>query len=193
MRRASAVTLVLLGCGGRAAPPAQRAAQDTARGEAAVDTTFPTPRRGTLAAHSAGPGGLGGEWDARAASCANPRTLQLLARGDTVDLLIVLWLPADSTAAGPYAVVGPLDSTIAPRIARMGVQRMLYADASYRALRGTVWLERLDQRATGRFDVVLDQSVSHDQARYLGAFSAVPVDSAPEPVCRAARQDSTAR
>jgi len=143
-----------------------------------------------LAAHPAGPGGLGGEWEARAARCTDPKTLQVLARGDTVDVLIVLWLPADSAPAGPYTVLGPQDSTVAPRTARMGAQRMLYADVSYQASGGTVWLERLDQWASGRFDLVLDESISHSQVRYLGTFSAVPVDSAPEPVCRPAPRDS---
>jgi hypothetical protein len=118
----------------------------------------------------------------------------VLAQGDTVDLLIVLWLPADSAAEGPYPVLGPLDSTLAPRTARVGAQRWLYADLAYRALQGTVWLERLDRHATGRFDVVLDESISHDQARHLGVFNAVPVDSAPEPLCRPAQpagQDSS--
>jgi hypothetical protein len=112
--------------------------------------------------------------------------LQVLAQGDTVDLLIVLWLPTDSAAEGAYPVLGPLDTTAAPRTARVGAQRWLYADLAYRALRGTVWLERLDRQAVGRFDVVLDESISHDQARYLGAFNAVPVDTAPQPVCRPA-------
>lgn len=190
MRGGAAVTLLLLACGGGAAPPAKQATGDSARGGPPVDTTFPTARRGMLAAHPAGLGGLGGEWSARAARCANPSMLQVLARGDTVDLLIVLWLPADSAATGSYPVLSPSDSTVAPRTARMGAQRMLYADLSYRASGGTVWLERLDRWASGRFDVVLDESMSHDQVRYLGTFSAVPVDSAPEPACRPAPRDS---
>jgi hypothetical protein len=124
------------------------------------------------------------EWAAEAASCADPKTLQLLARGDTVDLLAVLRLPPDSAPEGPYTVLGPLDSSVAPRTARVGAQRWLYADLAYRALRGTVWLERLDREVTGRFDLVLDESISHEETRFLGAFTAVPVDSAADPVCR---------
>lgn len=116
--------------------------------------------------------------------------LQVLARGDTVDLMIVLWLPAGDTAApGSYAVL-PTDSAAAPRTARVGAQRMLYADVSYRGQRGTVWLERLDQQASGRFDVVLEGSPTNDHFRYLGRFTAVPVDSTPGPQCRAAERDS---
>ncbi len=190
MRTLPAVTLTVLACGGNGSPPAQRAGPDTTHGQPAADTTFPTARPGMLVAHPAERGALGGEWAARAARCADPGTLQLLARGDTVDLLIVLWLPRDSAPTGPYTILGPLDSTVSPRTARMGLQRMLYADLSYRALRGTVWLESLDQRASGRFDVVLDESISHEQVRYLGRFNGVPVDSAPEPVCQPVRPDS---
>lgn len=195
MRRASAVALLLVACGGRAAaPPAQEVSRDTVGTRTSVDTTFPKARRGALVARPVGRGGLGGEWKARAASCADPKALQLMARGDTADLLIVLWLPADSAAEGPYTVLGPLDSTVAPRTARVGAQRWLYAELAYRALQGTVWLERLEREATGRFDVVLDESISHEQARYLGAFNAVPVDSAPELLCQPAQpggRDST--
>lgn len=189
------VVLLLLACGGRtAAPPAQEASRDTAGAGAWVDTTFPTPRRGALVARPIAPVGPAWEWDARAASCADPRTLQLLARGDTVDLLIVLQLPADSAAEGRYAVLGSLDSAVAPRTARVGAQGWMYADLAYRALRGTVWLEGLDRHATGRFDVVLEESISHEQTRYLGAFNAVPVDSARGPLCEPAQpagRDST--
>lgn len=187
MRKVSTLTLLLLACGPRAAaPPAQEASQDTTDRGIPADTTYPTPGRGALVAHPVGRGTLGGEWEARAARCADPRTLQLTARGDSVDLLIVLWLPPDSSAEGPYTVLSPLDSTVAPGTARVAAQRWLYTDLAYRALRGTVWLERLDRRATGRFDLLMDETISHDQTRYLGAFNSVPVDSAPEPVCRLA-------
>lgn len=165
---------------------------DTGHVQPVVDTTFPAPRPGMLVARPAERGSLGGAWRVRVGSCADPRSLQLLARGDTVDLLLVLWLPQDSAPTGAYTIREPADSSVAPRTARMGVQRLLYADVSYRAWRGTAWLERLDRQASGRFDVVLDESVSHDQVRYLGTFSAVPVDSAPEPVCRPLRRDSVA-
>jgi hypothetical protein len=189
VRKASAVALFLVACGGRAAaPPAQEARQDTAGGGATVDTTFPAPRRGGLVARPIDPVGPAWEWEARAARCVDPKTLQLLARGDTVDLLIVLWLPADSAPEGSYAVLGPQDSTVAPRTARVGAQRWLYADLAYRALRGTVWLERLDRQATGRFDVVFEESISHEPMRYLGAFNTVPVDSAADAACRPAQR-----
>ncbi len=188
-----AVVPLLVACGGgAAAPPVEQPSGDTAGLQPAVDTTYPAPKRGALIAHSALPGGLNGEWTPQAALCAAPRSLQLLARGDTVDILLLLWLPADGAATGEYAVPGPLDSTAAPRTARVGVQRMQYADLAYRGLSGTVRLERLDRRATGRFDVLLDETVSHERVRYLGVFEGVPVDSAPEALCQPARRDSTA-
>jgi len=190
VRTVLAATLVLLACRGGASPPARQPTQDTVHSESAADTAFPTPRRGMLAAHPVGPGALGGEWAARATHCADPRMLQVLARGDTVDLLIVLWLPADSVPSGSYAVLAP-DSVAAPRTARVAAQRMLYADVSYRGQQGTVWLERLDQWATGRFDVVMEGSPTNDHLRYLGRFSAVPVDSASGAECRVAGRDSS--
>lgn len=181
MRRA-ALALLLVACG------AEQAARDTVppAGEALVDTSYPTPRRGALVARAVTERALDGRWTARGTACPNSPALQLLARGDTVDVLILLRLPHDETAPGGYKVLGPLDSADAPRTARVAVQRMQYVDLAYRGFEGMVWLERLNRSATGRFDIVLDEAVSHDRVRYLGVFDAVPVDSGSAAVCAAA-------
>ncbi len=191
--RFPAVALVLAACGGEAAtPPVAPPVRDAAEVKPVLDTTFPAPRRGALMAHGAAAGVLGAEWTPEAKVCSGPRSLQLLGLGDTVDILLVLRLPPQGAGTGRYAVLGPPDSTDLPRTVRVGVQRIQYVDLAYRGLRGTVWLDRLDRRATGRFDMVLQELVSHDEVRYLGAFNAVPVNSAPEPLCRPAPRDSAA-
>lgn len=191
--RLLAAALLFAGCGGGAgAPPAEQPVRDTANLKPALDTTYPTPKRGGLIAHGATAGALGAQWTPEAEVCAAPGSLQVLGLGDTVDILLVLRLPTEGRATGTYSVLGPLDSTDAPRTARVGVQRIQFLDLAYRSLRGTVRLDRLDRRAGGRFDVVLEELVSHEEVRYLGAFNAVPVDSAPAPRCRAAPRDSAA-
>ncbi len=180
----AAIALLLVACG------AEHAARDTIppapAGETAADTSYPTPRRGALVARAVTERALDGHWTARGTACPSPPAFQLLARGDTVDVLILLRLPQDEAAPGGYKVLGPLDSTDAPRTARVGVQRMQYVDLAYRGFEGTVWLERLDRSATGRFDIVLDEAVSHDRVRYLGVFDAVPVDSGSAAACTVA-------
>lgn len=189
--RFAAWLLVLAACGGgRASAPDAAAAGDTAPPvPAAPDTAYPAPRRGALIARSAFPGPLSGEWQPRAGVCGGLPSFQLLARGDSVDVLVVLQLPAEGPATGAYAVAGPEDSTAGPRTARIGVQRLEYVDLAYRSERGSLELNRLDRVASGHFDVVLREVTSPDTVRYLGVFERVRVDSLPEPDCRAAARD----
>lgn len=189
--RLVAFLVLLTACGsGRASAPDTEAVDDTVPPAAvAPDTTYPRPRRGALIARSAFPGPLSGEWQPTAGVCGGLHTLQLLARGDTVDVLVVLQLPAESPATGAYVVRDPEDSTAGPRTARIGVQRVQYADLAYRSERGSVELNRLDRLASGRFDVVLREVTSQDTVRYLGVFERIRVDSLPEPACRAAARD----
>lgn len=190
MRLVPLVLLVAACGGGRASAPDAEAAGDTPPPvPLAPDTTYPPPRRGALIARSAFPGPLSGEWQPTAGVCGARASFQLLARGDSVDVLVLLRLPAAGPTTGAYAVAGPEDSTARPRTARIGVQRLEYVDLAYRGERGSVELSRLDRMASGRFDVVLREAISQDTVRYLGVFERVGLDSLPEPECRAAARD----
>jgi len=188
--RPVALLVLLTACGGgRAdAPEAQAVADTGAEGPVTPppDTTYPAPRRGALIARPALPGPLGGEWTATAGLCREPPTLHLVAAGDSVDLMILLRSPSEGWTTGAYPVVSPDDTTEAARTARIGVQRVSYVDQAYQGERGSVDLSRLDQLASGRFDVVLRDLRSADTVRYLGAFHRIRVDSLPPGECQAA-------
>ena len=188
--RAVAWLVLLTACGGgRAGAPDAQAVGDSAPAQAVTpppDTTYPPRRRGALIARSAIPSPLSGGWRATAGLCSEPPSLQLLAPGDSVDVIILLRSPAGGWVTGAYAVVAPEDTTDAPGTARMGVQRVLYVDQAYRSERGSVELSRLDRLASGRFDVVLRELSSEDTLRYLGVFDRIRVDSLPAAECQAA-------
>lgn len=193
--RVAAFVLLLAACGGgRASAPDTESVSDTIPPTpVAPDTTSPRPRRGALIARSGFPSPLTGEWQPKAGVCGGPRSFQLLARGDSVDVLILVRLPAEGPDTGTYMVTGAEDSTSGPRTARIGVQRLEYVDLAYRSERGSVELSRLDRLASGRFDVVLREVSSQDSVRYLGAFERVRLDSLPEPQCRAAAREAPPR
>ena len=183
--------LVLLAAcgGGRADAPDAQAVADSAPAASVMpppDTTYPPARRGALVARSALPSPINGEWVATAGLCNEPPSFQLLAPGDSVDVMILLRSPAEGWATGAYAVAAPEDTTDAPRTARIGLQRVLYIDQAYRGERGAVELSRLDRLASGRFDVVLRELNAQDTVRYLGVFDRIRVDSLPPAECRAA-------
>jgi len=178
--------------GGRAGTPDAEAVGDTTPAVDVTtppDPTYPPKRRGALIARSATPGPLSGEWRPVAGLCGAPPSFQLVARGDSVDLIVLLRLPADGLATGVYAVAAPEDTAAGPRTARLGVQRVLYTDFAYRSERGSVELSRLDRLASGRFDVVLREVTAQDTVRYLGVFERVRVDSLTESQCRVAARD----
>lgn len=186
MRWATWLVLLVACGGGRASSPEADAEGDAAQAPVtSPDTTFPAPRRGALIVRSALPGPFGGEWEPMAGVCASPPSLQLLASGDSVDVVVLLRLAGEGSATGTYAVPSPDDTTAADRTARVGVQLVSYADRALRAGRGWVELSRLDRLVSGRFDVVLEGFSSPDTVRYLGVFDRIQVDSLPEFACRA--------
>ena len=192
MRPAALVVLLAACGGGRASAPEAEAAADSTPIVAVTlppDTTYPQGRRGALVARSALPSALSGDWQPTAGVCHDPPSFHLLASGDSVDLMIVLRLPAEGLETGAYAVAAPEDTTASPRTAHLGVQRPLYADRGYRSERGSVELSRLNRLASGRFDVLLSDVTSQDTIRYLGVFERIRVDSLRGADCQTAARD----
>ena len=192
--RCALVLLLLAACGTRAS--SHRAKGVSAGGGAAADTTPadttpPRARAGMLVARTvANRGELNGQWRPQAGVCASPPSFQLLAQGDSVDVLLLLNLPQGTAASGTYAVQAPQDTAPQGRTARIGAQEMRSADLAYQGISGTVQLERLDRLAAGRFDVTLQETPSHRQIRYLGVFDAVPVETLDVAACRLAQPDT---
>ena len=164
---------------------------DTAPDTMAADTTPPVARARMLVTRAASEhGALDGQWRPRAGVCGTPPSLQLLVQGDSVDLLLLVSLPPDSTPSGTYVVGSPADTTGPARAARIGVQQLQPADLAYQGIAGTVRLERLDRAASGTFDVTLQETPSHRTFRFLGVFAAVPVDTLGGAACRPAAPDT---
>ncbi len=183
------VLLLLVACGTRAPQPGRPPGGTGA--QAPADTTQPVARAGALVTRAlAEAGPLSGRWRPQAGVCAQPPSLQLLAQSDSVDFLLLLYLPPDSAAAGTYVAEATTRAAPQARTARLGVQQVRYANLAYEATSGTVRLERLDHLATGRFDVTLQEAPSHRTMRYLGVFDAIPVDSLGGPACQFAAPDS---
>jgi hypothetical protein len=177
----------LVACGGGgASPPETEVVDDVAQAMVGVpDTTYPQGRRGAMTARAAAPGPFVEVWHPTAGACASPPSVQLLAIGDSVDVMMVLRLSPDGPFTGTYPVTAPEDTTAQPQTARMAVQLVSYADRALRAARGSVEVSRLDRLITGRFDVVLEGFSAPDTVRLLGVFDRIPVDSLPETGCQA--------
>ena len=190
MRRTAWLVLLVACSGGRASAPEAEVGADTVGGDttqpaaAVPDTTFPASRRGALIIRTALPGPFGGEWTPMAGVCQKPPSLQLLASGDSVDVIVFLRLPGHGSVIGTYAIAEPEDTSAAPRTASIGVQLVSYADRALRAESGWVELSQLDQLVSGRLDVVLRGFSAPDTVRYLGVFDRIRVDSLPEMTCR---------
>jgi len=184
---------LLMACGGggaarRGAETLADTAADTAlaAADAAPHRTYPRSRRGALIARAAGPRPARGEWQPAAGVCGDPPTFQLVARGDSFDLILLLRFPSGGPPTGAYAVAPPGDTTAAPGTARLGVQGVVYAESAYQGELGVVELSRLDRLASGRFDVVFRELTSQDTVRYLGVFDRIRVDSLPAADCQPA-------
>jgi len=157
-------------------------------GAVVVDTSFPVAHRGELVTRAVPLVGVG-RWKPLALRCAEPPSLVLLAQGDSVDVLVLVDFGKAPPGPGQYAV-RPEGYDAGSPGARVGMQRVQYSDVAYRAVRGTVDLERLDRYVTGRFDVLLREIEVGEEVRYLGAFDRVRVAPAPEAWCRRAAADA---
>jgi hypothetical protein len=184
MRQNTLAVLWVLGCavavgvcGGEPADQAVRADSVESDPDAPlVMPGYPEPVRGHLVVRSAGADEIAGEWRARAGTCEAPRTVLLVASGEGVGAILLLYLtPADDHAI-PYPVV-PVDSTVPePPAVRVGVQllRSRLGD-SFQAFDGTVELTELDRRVSGRLQLHLVNIETRDTVLYAGVFSDVRV------------------
>jgi len=133
------------------------------------DTTPPQAKPGFLAARTIDPGQISGEWAAVAGTCPEPPSLQILADGDSVGVLIVI-APDSGNPVTSYPIAVPDGHRPAPGTARMSVQRILYTGLAYAAGEGVVELSRFDRRVSGRLDVRLVDAITGRNMRYVGSF-----------------------
>jgi hypothetical protein len=184
MRRKPVAVLWVLGCatlvgacGGEPADEVVRAdSLETDADAPLVMPDYPEPVRGHLVTHSAGADEIAGDWRARAGTCEEPRTLQLVASGESVGAILLLYLAPGDDDVATYPVV-TVDSTVpeAPAV-RVGVQllRSRMGD-SFQAFDGTVELTELGRRVSGRLQLHLVNIETRDTVLYAGVFSDVRV------------------
>lgn len=168
---------LLEACGGEPAEETVVADSRDAEAEAPlVMPDYPEPVRGHLVTRSAGADDIAGEWPARAGSCEGFGTLQVVAAREGTGAIFLFYLPPEGAAVSTYPVV-PVDSTIPqPPAVRVGVQflRSRMGD-SFGAVDGTVELNVLNRRVSGRFALPLVNMETRDTALYAGVFSEVRV------------------
>ena len=149
---------------------------------------YPEPVRGHLVTRSDGhrPAAreIEGEWRARAGSCEDPLAVHLLASGEGVGALLVIYRVPGGDSLLAYPVV-PVDSTVPePPAVRVGVQRLRSRlGDSFQAFDGTVDLTQLDRRVSGQFQLHLVNIDTRDTVLYAGVFSEVRVRPWPSLQC----------
>lgn len=185
MRR-TVLLLAVVACGGGGGGGGARdslAVPDSAAGSAQVPE--PVPGRLVVQVPGAGRATMGGPWRARASTCEQPRALQVVTEGDSVDVLLLIFLPDTASPEREYPVL-QLDSVpdgYAEPHARIGVQRLGAQVASYQGAAGSVDLEQLGRFASGRFEALLREAISWDTLRMFGRFADLPVAAAAPDVC----------
>lgn len=179
--------MAILGCGGGAESAPQ---QESGMGED-IETPpstvplppmpqVPSPARGRLVAVSAGGRDtLDGAWVARGVRCARPPVLQVMAGSEEVGTLILFHLGVDGQPTRSYAIAAVDSGFPKPPAAQMGVHVSTERGVrAFRAIDGTVDLEKLNGRTTGRFRVTLVEVDSQDSLRHAGVFLDLPVEPA---------------
>jgi len=153
--------------------------------EPLVMPDYPEPLRGRLVTRSAGADEIAGEWPARAGSCEDSGTLQLLATGERTGAFLLFYRVPAGDEAFVYPVV-PVDSTSPePPAVRVGVQflgdRM---GDSFQGVEGMVELTALDDHVSGRFAIPLINVETDDTVLYAGVFEQVRVRPSSPLECR---------
>lgn len=152
----------------------------------------PSPERGRLVAVSAGGRDtLDGAWVARGVRCEHPPVLQVLAETTEVGTLILFHLASVGQLTGSY-VVAVTDSGFPPApAAQMGVHVSTKRGLrEFLAIDGTVDLEKLNARTTGRFRVTLVEPDTQDSLRHAGVFLDVPVEASNDRDCEGLAEQS---
>lgn len=150
---------------------------------------YPEARRNFLVAASAGGGrDLSAELEARAAICADPPILQLLAEQPGFGTLLLFQLPPGDRV-GTYPIAFAESGAPEPPAAQVGVQVFSGGSAfAYQAVEGAIELTAFDSRVSGRVGVTLREIRSEERVRYAGVFDNVVVAPLPEEQCRAMKE-----
>ncbi|GIW52866.1 MAG: hypothetical protein KatS3mg081_2221 [Gemmatimonadales bacterium] len=163
---------------------------DTLKGAAAesvllAEVTPPQPVAGKWVGRTPLREVLTGALPVRAGRCADPPSVQVMAQGDSIDALVVVYFGVAGGETGEYRVVPRDQPPPQSGYARVGVQRVGYVSHFYEAVEGFVILEELGRSVRGRVEVVLREVSSWEKIRYAAVFSAPGLEPWPEEYCGA--------
>lgn len=146
------------------------------------EVALPEPEAGKLVGRTPLVELLTAALPARVGRCDRPKSLQVLAEGDTIDALVVVYFGGEPKA-GKYSVVPRDRPPPGGGYARVGVQRVGYLTHFYEAIEGSVELASLDRSATGSLNVVLREISSGEKVRYAAVFSELRLGPWPQEYC----------
>lgn len=163
---------------------------DTLKGAAAeslllAEIALPTPVPGKWVGRTPLRGVLTGVLPVRGGRCVDPPSVQIMAQGDSIDALVVVYFEDAQGRPGRYPVVSRDRPSPEGGYARVGVQRVGYLSHSYEAVEGAVEMDRLGSYSSGKLEVVLREVNSWEKLRYAAVFSGVKLEVWPEEYCGA--------
>jgi hypothetical protein len=148
---------------------------------------YPDTSPGQLVVVSDGDFVLDGKRKAAAGLCPEQRILELYAEDDSGGTGVMLQYP-DGDAVGEYPVLLPESTLVDERSARIGVQVFEERDArGFQALGGTLEVLSLDDHLSGRFMSTVRDVQTDVLTRYVGVFSAIPVEVLEQEYCTTLR------
>jgi hypothetical protein len=148
---------------------------------------YPDASPGQLVVASDGDFVLDGKRPAAASLCPEQRILELYAEDDSGGTGVMLQYP-EGDAVGEYPVLLPESTLVDERSARIGVQVFEERDArGFQALGGTLEVLSLDEHLSGRFKSTVRDVETDVLARYVGIFTAIPVEVLGQDYCTTLR------
>jgi hypothetical protein len=122
-----------------------------------------------------------GTWPVQVGVCLEPTVIQVVARSDSLGLILFVGPGADSASVGEYQVVEGREGVPDSATARVGLQT--YGSSRPRGLRaiaGTVEVQRADSVLIGRFTAEFTEDRFRDSILVAASFEAVVQDAPPD-------------
>jgi len=187
MTRLHAVWALMLAvaCGGGDPPASSDIAVLGAPPDEAIDMPpLPSASSGHLRVHAVGRGSMERDWEARAVWCGMVPALQILGDDSTSGSIIML-RPVGDDWSGMYPVAHPDSATRFP-VAHVGVLLTPFRRGfTFQGVDGTVEIQSDGRRASGEFQMDLQESGSIMVMKYAGTFDRLRVERGDEAECRA--------
>jgi hypothetical protein len=122
-----------------------------------------------------------GLWPAQVGVCQEPTVIQVVARSDSLGMIVFVGPGSDSAMVGEYEVVEGREGVPDSATARVGLQT--YGGSRPRGLRamaGTVEVQRADSILVGRFTAAFTDERYRDSILVAASFEAAVQDAPPD-------------